>query len=326
MNDKNPYDWDAVIEQLDKPGGRNYAPGDLEIMRAFGVEVDDKALPKMSEQDAITKTHADALKKFGAAALAAGNIFSPVITIITQWRGHPELLGPYKYAVTRDDVQLIIIDNGSNAETQKTLTGGGMFGQHESSQVIRFENNDQWFAPANNIGLQHAQAEIVLFLNNDVRDIDPGWLAQVINDVKDGALYGPELGFQQFGKFRAHRISGWCIAGTRKTWDDLGGWPEELGGGYYEDDLLCWIARTRGIEIVQTAWQLTHLRDYTSRHTKGAYDHSADNKRKVGDRILADVDADEGAMQIASVRTIDGQIIDAGRPGVSFLPADGRSA
>lgn len=253
----------------------------------------------------------------GIAELKAGSFrvqYPPTVTIITQWRDHPELLGPYKYAVTRDDVQLIIIDNGSGAETAKALRGA-MFGQHESSRVIRFENNDQWFAPANNIGLQHAQAEIVLFLNNDVRDIDPDWLTQVINDVKDGALYGPELGLQQFGKFRAHRLSGWCIAATRETWNDLGGWPEELDGAYYEDDLLCWIARTRGIEIVQTAWQLTHLRDYTSRHTKGAYGHSADNKRKVGDRILDDLRTVVNGVsyQIAPVRTIDGQIIDAGR-------------
>jgi hypothetical protein len=121
--------------------------------------------------------------------------------------------------------------------------------------------------------LQVATGDVVLFLNNDV-ELRAGFLAQVERDVKPGGLYGPSMG----NRYGHDYLEGYCIAATRNTWDKLGGWPDDLPGMYWEDNILCLKAERMGITFNKTNWPCWHANAYTSLKTPGALDHSAANE------------------------------------------------
>ena len=198
-----------------------------------------------------------------------------MISIVTPWLDHSELCKMYERGVK--GAQVIIIDNGSDllqAELIEHMVGrlNGIYIRNETNRL---------FAPANNQGLQAATGEIVLFLNNDV-ELRPGFLAQVERDVKPGGLYGPSMG----NRHRQNYIEGWCIAATRDTWDKLGGWPDDLPGMYWEDNILCLKAERLGITLNKTNWYCWHHNAYTTRTMwTEAVAHSAANEAKFIERI-----------------------------------------
>jgi GT2 family glycosyltransferase len=191
-----------------------------------------------------------------------------MVSIITPWLNHSELCSVYERSVMGAEV--VIIDNASEwmhaerIEQMVSRLGGKL--------IVNREN--RYFAAANNQGLQIATGDIVLFLNNDV-ELRPSFLAQVERDVKPGGLYGPLIGNRHGQDY----IEGWCVAATRDTWDKIGGWPEDMPGMYWEDNLLCLRAVRAGVTLHKTAWAAWHHSNYTTRQTPGAYDHSAANEQ-----------------------------------------------
>jgi GT2 family glycosyltransferase len=64
--------------------------------------------------------------------------------------------------------EIIVVDNGSVDDTVAVV-------QAHSAHLIRFQQN-RGFAPAVNVGVQHASGDWIVILNNDVV-LPPGWLA-----------------------------------------------------------------------------------------------------------------------------------------------------
>jgi GT2 family glycosyltransferase len=190
------------------------------------------------------------------------------VSIITPWLDHSELCQVYERGV--QGAEVIVIDNGSQPEHAAKIAA---MLERLSGKYIRNEDN-RFFAPANNQGLQVATGEIVLFLNNDV-ELRAGFLEQVKRDVKHGGLYGPSKG----NRYGEDYIEGWCIAGMRDDWSMLNGWPEDMPGMYWEDNVLCFRAKRQGMTLHRTSWPAWHYSNYTSCQTPGAYDTSAANAR-----------------------------------------------
>ena len=191
------------------------------------------------------------------------------ISIITPWLNNSQLVRTYEPSVKGAEV--IIVDNGSEPAHAAMLAGmvrrlGGV--------LIRNEDN-RGFAAANNQGLAQATGDIIVFLNNDIEAPAPAWLEQVERDVEVGVLAGPSLQYRHGIAY----IEGYCIAGRREVWEQLGGWPADLPGMYWEDNILCLQAQRAGIRLKATNWPVWHFSNYTSRQTPGAYDHSAANER-----------------------------------------------
>jgi GT2 family glycosyltransferase len=189
-----------------------------------------------------------------------------MVSIITPWLNHSELCPIYERCTAGAEV--VVIDNASEWMHARLIEQ--MVERMNGKLIVNKEN--RFFAPANNQGLQVATGEIVVFLNNDV-ELRPQFLAQVAADVKPGGLYGPSLG----NRYGHDYIEGWCIAATRETWQQVGGWPEDMPGMYWEDNLLCLRAERAGVTLNKTAWGAWHYSNYTTRVTPGAYDHSEAN-------------------------------------------------
>lgn len=201
-----------------------------------------------------------------------------MISIVTPWRNHPELLPAYQAAVAGADV--VIVDNsaGPCVELIDACFANGWTRRPGAPGLS--------FAQSNNAGLAYAAGDIVVFLNNDI--VAPNsWLAQIQRDVKPGNLYGPALTPRYVDGSPLLYLEGWCIAATRATWEQLGGWDEAYLGGYWEDNDLCFRALQLGLGLRRTTWPVTHLSNTTAKDLPGAYDHSFPNYERFVARVRA---------------------------------------
>ena len=171
----------------------------------------------------------------------------PDISIITPWLDHPEFIADYEKAVADPAVEVIAVDNGSASGAAEQISA---MVQRLGGKYIRNEEN-HWFAAANNQGLAVARGAIVLFMNNDIA-AKPGWLDQVRKDVQPAALSGPTASRTTIDRLVVEYLEGWCIAARRDVWMRLGGWnARSFQMPYWEDTELCIRAIRAGIRLVQ---------------------------------------------------------------------------
>jgi len=190
---------------------------------------------------------------------------SRTISIITPWLDHPEFIADYESATRAPDVEVIVVDNASNAANAKAIHD--MVGRLGGKYLRNEENH--WFAPANNQGLAVSTGQIVVFLNNDVSG-SSAWLENVRHDVQAGALYGPELCEREFEGKRFAYLSGWCIAARRQTWEMLGGWDAARHSmPYWEDTDLGYRATQAGLKLKVSKWPIHHKGNGTSSSVPG---------------------------------------------------------
>ena len=178
------------------------------------------------------------------------------VTVVTPWLDAHELLPGYQRAVTvlGDDDRLVIVDNGSTPAIPDA--------------AIRLPTN-HGFSRACNFGLDAADTDAVLFLNNDIRMTSHTWLTQIRQALKPGVLVGARLRTDAHTAVDGQPVAyldGWCIAGMRDELLALGGWNEDFEEpAYYGDNDLCVRAQAAGMRLVAVPAGLQHMENYTSR-------------------------------------------------------------
>ena len=217
-----------------------------------------------------------------------------MISIVTPWLGHQELVPAYERSVIGAEV--IIVDNASEPDTAAALDA--MVARLGNGSKVIHEPENRYFTRANNLGYQLTTGEIVVFINNDI-EAPPQWLGPVERDVVDGTLFGPSvLDFDVDGTAYPY-VEGWCVAATREVWgrlrcgvipgrsvrlgDELlemdGPWNEIDYPRFYGDDLdLSFRARLAGCSLARAAWSIKHLGNSTTKTLPGAYDHANANR------------------------------------------------
>lgn len=218
------------------------------------------------------------------------------VSIVTPWLDHPELCDGYAAAVAEAD-EVVVVDNGSSPETMRQLIRMmrklGTSGVH--TQLVPLHRN-AFFARATNIGLEKATGGVLVALNNDVRAPAPDWLFQVKRDVSDGGLYGPSPGVRTVEGVTIPYIEGWCVAATRRSWDELEGFDDEYYSGlYWEDVDLSFRAFQKGYSLLATSWAIQHLSNTTSKGLPGAYDQVERNQRAFAARVRQAVERERAA-------------------------------
>lgn len=180
------------------------------------------------------------------------------IAVVTAWHNHTELAPDY-FAATREATERVIVDNGSNPRLDFA--------------DIRL-NRNHGFCMANNIGLHHTHADIVVFLNNDIRGGRPHWLRELADHVRMGTLAGARIRYDHHADIDGKPVpylDGWCLAGRRQDLLELGGWDDTLAEpAYWSDNLLCLEARAAGFQLVEVNTGLTHLENVTANDNKRA--------------------------------------------------------
>ncbi len=178
----------------------------------------------------------------------------PSISVVTPWYEHPELAEEYWKALDGEKThEVIVVDNGSATPVERA--------------AIRLEEN-AGFARANNIGLEKATGDAVLFLNNDVALGIPGWLEAIRAELKPGVLVGANVRSEQHAAVDGQVVpylDGWCIAAMKEDLEELGGWSEEYEEpAYFSDNDLCLRAERAGMRFMAVAPPLVHLLNRTA--------------------------------------------------------------
>ena len=177
-------------------------------------------------------------------------------------------------AQTPDPYEVVVVDNGSSAETLEYLHAI----DDPHVRVIYNETN-LGFGRGNNIGIAHARGEFVVILNNDVV-VTEGWLDGLLDpfdripwlgvtaprsnviagdQLATDASYSDEVGLARYADERrrrwkaqgyvSERVIGFCMCIDRRVIDEVGGFDPIYGLGNFEDDDLCIRIRAAGYGI-----------------------------------------------------------------------------
>ena len=134
---------------------------------------------------------------------------SRVAVVIPTWNGR-ELLAralPTLAAQTFTDSRTIVVDNGSEDGSVQWLAR-----EWPDVEVIALDRNIG-FAPAVNLGIEHASEEYVALLNNDM-ELDRGWLGALVGALDADPRLGSACPKQRSGRER-ERLDG---AGDELAW------------------------------------------------------------------------------------------------------------
>lgn len=168
--------------------------------------------------------------------------------------------------------RLIIVDNSDETgarEYFRKISASGEFGE---TLLVQNESNLGWLK-ATNIGLQHATADYICLLNNDVI-CGSDWLGQCIEvmethpdvglinprgnersenaRIKDIDGYARKLATDNRGLVtELDHCSGFCMVIRRALLERIGYLDEIFDGGHYEDDDLSRRAQQAGFRCVQ---------------------------------------------------------------------------
>jgi len=210
--------------------------------------------------------------------------------------------------------ELIVVDNGSDADTRAQL---------DRLQNARLLANDQnrGFGPASNQGAESARGEILVLLNSDAF-VQAGWLEPLLETLgrpvvgavvpcvlnpdgslqeagallaRDGTvlLYGegdePGLGCYRFPR-RVDYGSAVCMAVGRSTFSRLGGFDEAYVPAYYEDTDLCMRVAAHGMAVMyEPRSRVTHVR-YGSGDLDDAIKLSEPNRKLFAERWVTQLE------------------------------------
>ncbi len=149
--------------------------------------------------------------------------------VIPNWNGafHLPVCLDALRAQTYPRLELIVVDNASTDGSRELLAS-----QYPDAQCIALEKN-RGFTGACNAGMEAAHGDIIALLNNDT-EVDPGWVAAVMNAFERhpeaGLVASKMLLFDQRDRFHTagdqYRVDGRLV--NRGVWEqDTGQYDRE---------------------------------------------------------------------------------------------------
>lgn len=135
------------------------------------------------------EAHLQRLGVPGARAVQAVGSFAQVIwpaqggkvSIVIPTKNKPDVLRTCLDSLfnttTYPNYEVILVDNGST--DPQTLSAYAALRLDPRIQIVDFPHPFNYSA-ANNLGARHAGGEFLLFLNNDIEIIEPGWLEELV--------------------------------------------------------------------------------------------------------------------------------------------------
>jgi O-antigen biosynthesis protein len=210
----------------------------------------------------------------------------PLVSVIVPTRDRAELLRTALDAVRRyggwPRFELLVVDNGSIEPETARLFGSLSPPDQVFARPGRFD-----FAALNNDAALEARGEILLFLNNDIEALEPGWMAALVEHAQrpEVGVVGAKLLYPNrtvqhagialgMGGFAGHpywgaaeddpgpsgilavargcsAVTGACLMIRRELFISLGGFDAELRQAFNDVD-LCLRAAARGLRTVVT--------------------------------------------------------------------------
>lgn len=233
----------------------------------------------------------------------------PLVSVIIPTTARLEFVTAAIDSLAKTDyqpIEVIFIDNSHGRHPE-----GVAFLERQDVIVIERDEPFNW-AKLNNDGARRATGELLLFINDDVEALDPGWLTTMVRQANrpdigavGSLLRYPDGTIQHAGVFLVghgggavhlfrglnpddhlyldwHRVArevtavtGACMLVRREVFDDVGGFDEGLAIIGNDVDLCMRIARTGRRVLMEPAASLVH---HESRSRAGV-DHYPDEGR-----------------------------------------------
>jgi len=184
------------------------------------------------------------------------------------------------------EAQFIIIDNGSTDATPRILEDWRE--AYQGRLTVITNSSNLGFSVASNQGAIVATGDILIFLNNDTLNYgDYGHFVK--QAVTDDIVAGPELntrdtGWNRFGDVLVPYVAGWCLAVTRKTFNELGGFDERYSPADYEDMDLCYSAVKQGKNLLWLNLPIRHISGVSGQQLENRRELTEVNRRKFAEK------------------------------------------
>ena len=173
------------------------------------------------------------------------------------------------------DWELVLVDNGSSDGSREFLADYAS--ENLRAKLIQNDEN-LGFAAGNNRGLEAAEGEFLVILNNDTY-VTPGWLVDLVrhlrrdaglglvgavtnnigNEAKIDVHYADMADMEKAALAYTSRhpretlevnvVAFFCAAMPRAVFETVGGLDETFGLGFFEDDDYCMRLRKAGYSI-----------------------------------------------------------------------------
>lgn len=174
------------------------------------------------------------------------------------------------------DFEIVVVDNHSSDGTREYLLE--LAEKHHNIKV-KFNNSNEGFARANNQGIQMAEGEYIVLLNNDTI-VTSGWLTKLVhyleqypevgmvgpvtnrtgNEARVDVTYNSIEGIEDFARqytrenqgkyFEIKMLAMFCVALRRTLIDEVGYLDEQFGIGLFEDDDFSLRVKGAGYKLI----------------------------------------------------------------------------
>lgn len=216
-------------------------------------------------------------------------LHEPLISIVVVTYNNLDLTRACLVSITRfsdyRNVEIIVVDNASSDGSPEYLQA---WSTEADNRRLVLNPDNRGFAAANNQGLELANGEYLVLLNNDT-EVTPGWLRTLMNHLRADAtlgMVGPvtnnigneaRIKLRYAGsdemrrKARAYTLNHmgelfpirtlafFCVMIPRYVYETVGPLDEAFGIGFFEDDDYC-----RRVE--QAGWRLACAEDVFIHH------------------------------------------------------------
>ena len=153
------------------------------------------------------------------------------VTIVVIHHERPEYLNICLQSIyvcsALNNYEVVVVDNASGQETQDYLD----VLEQEGVKVIRNKENEYWSSACNK-GVEAADpnSKYFIFLHADTVVINPAWIDILVNisEAQGSGLVGTQIQQYIIQKQKVDFVQEWCMLISRRCWEDIGPWPEEL--------------------------------------------------------------------------------------------------
>jgi GT2 family glycosyltransferase len=152
--------------------------------------------------------------------------------------------------------EIVVVDDGSRLPVSK------MFSKLFPGVRVLINERNLGFAKSINRGVRESTGDIICLLNNDIRLPNKNWLHMMLETLKTCDMAGCAMGRLSLpnyeylpGEIKENaKISkkefcycpAYCSIISRRTFDEVGGMPEEIGKFFFEDALFWYRAEKMG--------------------------------------------------------------------------------
>lgn len=317
-------DHDFIFRCVETAGKVGHIPEILYHWRTHKASTADNPASKMYAFDAGKRAIEAHLERTGTAGVVTHTpdlgFFrvkypvqgSPLVSIIIPNKDEKETLKTCIESIQEkteyDNYEIIIVEN--NSTTEEIFQYYKELSQDPRIRLLRWKKEFNYSA-INNYGVSHAKGEYLLFLNNDVKVITPGWIKEML-----GVCQRPEVGAvgvkliypdntiqhagcvigiggiagHMFVDMPANRtgylhkasilqdmsaVTAACMMMKKTAFEEAGGFTEKLSVAFNDVDLCLKVRKNEKLIVYDPYVQLYHMES----KTRGAEDSTEKVRR-----------------------------------------------